>query len=222
MKNHVSTKTLLLAAAFAFGLGSAAMAADDTTPPAPVAKAPPAQTDNGHGLLGQNYAGLSYGYLDLHGTSVSARGYGFTINQNLSESFDALLEYTDQNSSKLAGGRINQRMFDLGVRAFTTTRGFKPYVEAGLGWEWAKAPLGYKANSPAYFVGTGVEFQVAHDLSVTPFVRYTDATKHSIGHEVDYGVKANYWLSEHVGLTAAISRDNSRDMQYSLGVSFRY
>ena len=216
MRNHVSTKTLILAAACALGLSSAALAAEDAAPvSAPVVTI-------GRGLLGESYSAMSYRYIDLHGTSADAHAFDFTLNQNVSEGFDVLLDYTYKNSEALAGGHANQRMFDLGVRAFTNTRGFKPYVEAGLGWQWAKAPLGYRANSPAYFLGTGVEFQMARDLALTPFVRYTDATKHGIGHEVDCGIKANYWLGEHVGIMTSISRDNSRDMRYGLGLTFRY
>ena len=216
MNNHASIKTLILTAAFALGLSSAALAAEDAGP----ASAPVATS--GRGLLGESYSALSYRYIDLHGTSADAHAYDLTLNQNVSEGFDVLLDYTYKNAEALAGGHANQRMFDLGVRAFTSTRGFKPYVEAGLGWEWAKVPHGYRANSPAYFLGTGVEFQVARDLALTPFVRYTDATKHGIGHEVDYGIKANYWLGEHAGIMASVSRDNSRDMQYGIGLTFRY
>ena len=219
MKNHVSTKTLVLIAC-TLGLSAAAFASEDAAT-LPVASATTAQTD-GHGLLGQNYATLGYSYVDYHGTILNGHSFDFGLNQNLTEGVDAILGCGYLSTDKVNGGGASAQAIDMGVRAFTAIGGLKPYVAAGLGWEWAKAPLGYRANYATYFLSTGAEFQVARDFSVTPFVSYADATKRSVGRRVDYGVKVNYWISEHVGLTAAISRDNSRDMQYNFGVSFRY
>lgn len=217
MNKNITIKTLMLAAAVSLGLAVAARAADVNGTQVPVPS-----TGSGHGMLGQSYAALGYSYHDLEGTSLNAHSYNFSVNQAVSDSFDATLEFKDAFSSRIAGGRISERFINAGVRAYTTTRGFKPYVEAGLGWVWQKAPLGLHDNSFAYYLGTGVEFQVAQDFSVTPFVRYLDATKRSFDHEWDYGVKANYWLNERVGLTAAVIRDNSRDMEYNFGVTLRY
>jgi len=215
MKNIITLKTLILAAAVSLGLSATALAQDGTQVPNPAA-------GTSHGLLGQSYAIASYSYINNHGTDIDAHAYDFTLNQNVRDGIDALMEYDYTNSESLLGGRDNHRMIDAGVRAYTITHGFKPFVEAGLGWIWEKAPFGYRANSAAYFVGTGAEFQVTKDFSVTPLVRFTDGMKRDINHKVTYGVKANYWLSERVGLTADVLRDNHRDMQYTLGVSLRY
>ena len=38
----------------------------------------------------------------------------------------------------------------------------------------------------------------------------------------EFRVKAKYWLSEKLSLTAKISRDDSQNMEYGLGVNFRF
>jgi opacity protein-like surface antigen len=217
MNKSTTIKTLILAAAVSLGLAVAARAADDNGTQVPV----PA-TSAGRGLLGQNYANLGFSYHELKGAPVDAKSFNLDLNQAVSEGFDAQLAINELWSNKFAGGRLSQRIIDGGVRVYTMTRGFKPYVEAGAGWVWQKAPLGLRENSFAYYLGTGVEFQPTADLSVTPFVRFLDATKRSFDHEWDYGIKANYWLNDNVGLSAAVIRDNSRDMEYNLGLTIRY
>jgi opacity protein-like surface antigen len=217
MNKSKTLQTLILAAAVSLGLAVAVRAADDNGTQVPVPAA-----GSGHGLLGQNYANLGFSYHDLKDAPVDGHAFNFDLNQSVTEGVDARLGFSELYTNKIAGGRISQRLIDAGVRTYTTTRGFKPYVEAGLGWVWQKAPLGLREHSLAYYLGAGAEFQVATDLSVTPFVRYLDATKRSFDHQWDYGIKANYWLNETVGLTAAVIRDNSRDMEYNLGVTLRY
>lgn len=215
MKNVTSFKTLILAGAVALGLATAAVAGEG-----PAAASAPVSP--GRGLLGQNYVNLSYSFVDLQGTSLDAHSFGFELHQNVQEGIDTLLEYNYLRSEPFAGGHITQDSLVAGGRAFTSFHGFKPYAEAGLGWVWQRAPLGFSDNSFAYFAGVGAEFQVAPDVSVTPFVRYLDGTKSSFDHEWDYGVRANWWATEKIGLTAGVIRDNSRNMEYNIGVNYRY
>lgn len=215
MKNDTSIKTLILAGALALGLATTAVASDDPA-------AASASASAGRGLLGQSYVNLGYGFHDLQGTGIDAQGFNLNLNQNVQEGVDTLLEYNYLRSDSFAGGRITQNALVAGGRIYSLFHGFKPYAEAGLGWVWLRAPLGLSDNSFAYFLGVGAEFQVSPDVTVAPFVRYLDATADSFDHEWDYGVRANYWVTEKVGLTAAVIRDNSRNMEYNIGVNYRF
>ncbi|MBI2518115.1 MAG: porin family protein [Opitutae bacterium] len=215
MKNVTSFKTLILAGAVALGFATAAVAGEG-----PAEASAPAVT--GRGLLGQSYVNLGYSFVDLQGTGIDAQGVNFELNQNVREGVDTLLSYNYLRSDSFAGGRIKQNTLVAGGRFYTSFRGFKPYAEAGLGWTWLRAPLGFSDDSFTYFAGVGAEFQVTPDVTVTPFIRYIDATTDSVDHEWNYGVRANWWATEKIGLTAAVIRDNSRNMEYNIGVNYRF
>jgi len=219
MKNVLMFRNLLPAAALALGLAVPAFAGDD---PATPAAAPAVASTGGHGLLGQNYASLGYVYTDISDTSVNASGYKFALNQGVRDGLDTLLEYDYLRSDETGFGRASQQILDAGVRGYVNYGGLKPYAEAGVGWAWLHAPAGARENSFVWFAGVGAELQAAPDFSITPFVRFSYANSFTNHQQWDYGVKANYWVTEHVGLMATLSRDNSRDMSYGAGVNFRF
>jgi len=218
MKNVLSFKTLTLAAALSLGLTAPAFAGDDSAAPAPA----PAPALNGHGLLGETYLNLGYSYTDLTDTSVNASTYSFALNQGVREGLDTLLEYSYSQSENTGFGRIDQQVFDVGARAFTVFNGLKPYAEAGLGGVWVKTPVLSHQHSFMWFLGVGVEIQATPDLTITPFVRHSYANSIDDYKQWNYGVRGNYWLTERVGLTATLARDNDRDTSYGIGINFRY
>jgi hypothetical protein len=218
MKHFISLKTLILAIALPLGLAASAFAGDDTAAPAPVAT--PAAV--GHGLLGQTYLNLGYSYTDIANTSVNASTYNLAVNQGVREGLDTFLEYSYAQSENTGFGRIDQQIFDVGARAFTNFNGLKPYAEAGLGGVWLKSPAVSHERSFLWFVGVGAEIQAATDLTFTPFVRLSYANSVDDHKVWDYGVRGNYWLTERLALTATLSRDNSRDTSYGIGVNLRY
>jgi opacity protein-like surface antigen len=219
MNNVTSLKSLALATALALGLASQAFAGDEPGANAPAnAPLPPLS----HGLLGQTYASLGYSYSRLDSSPVNANALEFAMNQGISTGFDTLLEYTGTRSDDTGVGRLTEQTLEVGARAYTNYNGIKPYAEAGLGWTWLRAPLGLSDNSFVWFAGVGAEFQATSELTVTPVVRYSDATSYHSGSTWDFGVKANYWLSEKLGLTGKIMRNDSGDMTYGVGINFRY
>ena len=219
MNYQTSFKSLLLAAACAASLTAPGFAADD-----PVATTAPAGTDNvsTHGVLGQNLANLGFSFVDLHNTSVNATAYNLTLNQGIQTGLDTLFEYNYQRSDDTGVGRLSEQKVNFGARAYTNYRGFKPFVDGGIGWTWLKAPLGLDNNSFFLFASVGAEYQATPDLTITPAVRYWYATKNSVGDVWEFSVKANYWLTEKLALTAKISRDDDQTTSFGLGVNYRF
>lgn len=215
MKNVPSFKTFVLAAAVSLGLASASFAQSANVAVPNPADAKPT------GLLGQNYATLGYGYVDLDNTGIHASRFSLAGNQSLREGLDGILEYGYTRSSKFAGTRITQHDLMAGARAYMTAGGIKPYVEAGIGWVWQKA-AGASEDSFAWGAGVGAEIEVASAVTVTPYVRYEDITKGSDNESWNYGVKGNYWLSSRVGLQLGVERDDDKNMTYSAGVNVRF
>jgi hypothetical protein len=215
MKNVLSFQTLFVAAALSLGCAAPAFAGDD-----PVAPAAPAA--EGHGVLGQNYINLGYHYTDIADTGINAHGLSLTMNQGVRDGLDTLLEYNYLRSDETGFGHATQQIIDVGARAYMSYRGVKPFAEAGLGWAWLRVPAAGRESSFLWFAGVGVEVQATPDLTFMPFVRLNYATSLADHKQWDYGVRSNYWLTERVGLTASLSRDNSRDMTYGIGVNIRY
>ncbi|MBA4136823.1 MAG: hypothetical protein C0518_05855 [Opitutus sp.] len=215
MKNYISLKSFLLAAAASLGLATSAFA--QTTVPAtelaPVTRA--------SGLLGQNYASLSYGFVDLDDTGIDASSYTIAFNQAVRDGLDSMLEYDYTRSDRIFGSRLTQHSLLLGARAYTNYNGIKPYAEVGVGWVWQKFG-GTSDNSFAWGVGVGAEFELASAFTVTPFVRYTDITEGSDNGAFEFGAKANYWLNEKFSVMGGVSRDDDSNMTYRVGVNYRY
>ncbi len=217
--NYVTSyKSLLLAAACAAGLTAPAFAADAPV----VATAAPATEQSTHGVLGQNLANLGFSYVDLHNSSVNAMAYNLTLNQSIQTGIDTLFEYNYLRSEDTGAGRLIEQKVDFGGRAYTNFNGFKPFVDGGIGWFWQKKPLAIKDNSFLLFASVGAEFQAAPDLTITPAVRYWCTTKNSANDVWEFSVKANYWVTEKLAITAKISRDDNQNMGYGLGLNFRF
>lgn len=214
-------KIILLAAAL--GLASSALAQGAAgSAAAPAASAADSVPDTGRGLLGQSYVNLGYTYTDLHQSSVNYQGLNFDYNQPLNTGFDLNLNLGNARSSEYFGSRARQQTIGASAVAFTPGLSWgRPYVSVSGGWVWTKI-AGVSDNSFLYGLQTGVEFQATKELSITPFVGYTDATSMRIDNKWGYGVKANYWLTSQWGVTAGIGRDNQVNTSYSIGTTFRF
>lgn len=216
MKQKITLKSLLLVGAVSLGLAASVRASEGPTTASAAPSAPSL------GLLGQTYAGLSYSYLHLDSSPVNADNYGFEYNQPLNTGFDAVFNYDWTQPGLLAGDRAHEQNLSAALRAFSTSLTWgKPYIEAGVGYDWMKF-AGAKDHSYNWIAGTGIEFQATKDLTITPFVRCTRATGYSDHDLVVYGVKANYWVTKQLAVTAGIDRNDSQDMSYRIGMNVRF
>jgi outer membrane protein W len=214
MTKKITTRTLLLAAAL--GL------AGSTYAQGTAASAPTPAAETGKGLLGQSYVNLGYSYTDMHQSSVNYQGLNFEYNQPLNTGFDLNLSVGDAWSSKFSGTRARQQTVGASAIAFTPGLSWgRPYIGVGAGWIWTNN-AGVHDNSFLYGLQAGVEFQATKELSITPYVSYTDASSLRVNNKWGYGVKANYWLTDQWGLTAGIGRDNQVNTGYSVGTTFRF
>jgi len=212
--NKKILRTVLLSAAL-LGLGAAARADDP-------ALAKPVPVSGTMGLLGQTYAGLTYTYLNLSDSPVNADGLSFQLNQSLSAGLDSVLSYDWNQSGLVAGSRLNQQTLGGALRAFSTAQPWgKPYVEAGLGYSWTKF-AGAPDNSLVWELGTGVEFQAAPAVTVTPYIKYQDARDLAGGSTWNFGVKGNYWVNSQWAITVGLSYADSHDTGFTVGTNFRF
>jgi hypothetical protein len=219
MTPKTSVKTLILAAAATLGLVTfaAAQAAN-------VAPANPAAS-TAKGLLGQTYSGVTFDYLQLKdGPPSAARGFTVTYNQVMNDGFDGTINY-QLTRAQANGDHYTRNRLDFDLTGFSTSTAFgKPFVVAGAGWEWNRG-FGVSENSFTYLVGTGIEFQAAPPVAVTPYINFVRATGFN-KNETEYGVKASYRITSQWSAVAKIQYNDithePNNTQYSLGVNFHF
>jgi len=216
MKQNNLLKNLLISAAAALSLAAFARADVplDEQPPEPTTAA-------GQGLLGQQYASLTYSHIDLD-APVNADNYSFGLNQPLNTGLDAVFGYDWTQAGLFAGDRLKQQSITAGLRAFSNAFAWgKPYVEAGGGYAWQRG-YGTSDNSFVWGVGVGAEFQLAPAVTLTPFVKYADAPDLGSDGTFTYGVKANYWVESQWSIMGGISRDDDQNTSFTIGTNFRF
>ena len=214
-QNHI-LKNLVISAAAAFSLAVFARA------DVPLDQEPlEATTPVGQGLLGQQYASLTYSYIDLD-APVHADNFSFGFNQPLNTGLDAVFSYDWTQTGLLAGDRLNQQSVTAGLRAFSNAFAWgKPYVEAGGGYAWQRG-YGTSDNSFVWSVAVGAELQLAPAVTVTPFVRYADAPDLAGSGVFNFGVKANYWVDSQWAVMAGVERDDDQNTSFTIGTNFRF
>ena len=217
MNQKTKLVSLISAAAASLGL---ALSASAQTATAEV----PASFGNGAALLGSGYTSVAYRYTDLdNGPPSALRGAVLTFNQPLQAGLDFTLSY-DWARASADPIRLTNQDLNAGVTAFSKLEWGKPYVQALAGWEWRRG-AGFTGNSFAYTLGTGMEFQAASELALTPYINFVRAT-HFSQNEVDYGVKATYRITRQWGVTAGYEYDavqHAKDRNvYTLGVNYHY
>lgn len=219
MTNQTKIKSLILAAAISLGLTAGAFA-QNTGASVPT----PAKADLSGGQLGAAYAGGSLDYINLQdGPPSAARGFTFTVNEPLNAGFDAKFSYAFAKASAFG---VSARQQDLlgSLVAFSSNSWGRSYVEAGAGWSWVKGGS-FSENSFAFLVGTGVEFQAAPALTITPYLNFLRQTGFN-SNQYDLGVKASYRLTKEWDLTARVQhefvRHDSDATLFSIGANYRY
>lgn len=218
MKNSPTIKALMLATALALGLG-ATVRADDSPAAQPAADASAAGNLS---LLGQTYGTLTYSYINLDETSTHADSYTFEVNQPLTFGIDGVFAYDFTQSGVIAGSRVKQHTLSAALRAFSTSYNWgKPYVEAGVGYAWARY-AGSRDNSFVWEVAAGAEFQLSPRATVTPYVQYVDAPDLAGSGVWNFGVRGSYWIDSSWAVTAGFEVDDEQNNAFTVGTNFRF
>ncbi len=220
MKQNTTLKYLLLTGAAALALAGTARAGGlpESTPLE-------STTPVHQGLLGQQYASLTYSYVNLDHSSANADNFDFAFSQPLNTGLDAVFAYDWTQNGLLVGNRLNTQSVTAGLRAFSNAYPWgKPYVEAGVGYAWQRETPAGKDNSVLWQAAIGAEFQVAPAFTVTPYLQYTDTPSlaGNNGGTWKYGVKANYWVDSQWAVTAGIARDDNQNNLFTVGTNFRF
>jgi len=238
----MTIKNLTLLSAFALGAPLFAAAQAEPTTPAPMpatsalTPAPdPGSVDPGPGLIGTNYAELSYGYQHYHDSPTSLHDYEFFSNTAAYRTgivgFDGdfLYEHTNADDDGFSDRRDQ---LEMGGTGFLTEIWGKPFLSADAGMAWEHVG-GFSRKGFVYDLQSGVEFEVLGSLAITPFIGYEALPKlynhvptvaDFPDHAFEYGVKETYRLTRNwkASLTETLDQYSSRDWGLRGGVSYRF
>jgi hypothetical protein len=230
MKKIKIEKTLLVAA-LALGLAASASAQSTEAMSAAPATAP----DSYNGLVGANYAELSFGYLKEEATPDLFHDYQFVYNEPVKASggvgFDANFTY-DYMTGGAWGYHDYRNEALLGATAYLQEGWGKPFVTADVGWALQQSADRVE-NSYAYALTAGAEFQLTGRLVLTPFLEYEAEPRLrqdnlSVADLPDYvfnyAAKATYRVSQDwsVSLTAELDQHSASDLGLRAGASYHF
>jgi hypothetical protein len=220
-------ESTLLAAVLAVGLAASASAQ--------TSQANASAPDSYNGLIGANYTSLSLGYLKEDSTPDLFHDYQFLMNQAVRAAgpfgFDANFSY-DYMTGGAWGYHDYRNTALIGTTAYLPESWGKPFLTADIGWALQQAG-DIVADSFAYSLETGVEFQVTGRLVLTPFASYEAAPRLRQNNPsvvdipdfvFDYGAMATYRLTHDwsATLSAALDQHRSSDLGLRGGFSYHY
>jgi hypothetical protein len=214
MKTPSSLKSLRLVPGIALALVS-------------FASAQPAMTavsrDSSHGLLGQTYTGVGFGYVHHVEAPPRARHrYGFVSSRpllELGETTDAAFRY-DYTRSSASGERRHRHDVAVGFTRYVENALTKPFLRADAGYAMRKEE-GRTRNSFAYVAGAGVEVAVAPWLALTPYANFHHAPSLDSG-RWQFGATASHRFNRAWSSTLGVQMDTKHNLEYAVGLQRRF
>jgi opacity protein-like surface antigen len=225
MKRKTYMKTaLILAASLGLALSASAQSSANTpatTPPTDISTANP--NSGNYGLLGQDYAGVMFGYMHhIDGPPSVVHRYGFLANRPVAPTHsgvnvDALFKYAYTTGTD-SGLHAWQHDMLIGGVGYLNSGGIRPFLEGDVGWAWSNnnLPGETKNDSFSYLIGGGAEFQIARQWVLTPFAHYQERP-HFDTHVWSYGAQTSFRLAREWSTTFAAEIDEHHNIEYRVG-----
>lgn len=179
-----------------------------------------------NGVLGENYAELSYGLQDIRHISPNFNVVSVDGNAAITRHLDL----GGGISTGWIGGTVDGHANTLSgvATAYTTWRRAKPFVSAGLGYQW----LSMRGATDAWLWGStiGVELPAIENVLVlTPRIGYADDFRRSgrSAQQWTFETEANCWLTRSTALFASVGYAEARRSPFDswtgrIGVRMRY
>lgn len=178
------------------------------------------------GRLGQRYVGTSYGIADYQGLPEEFHDASIGVNLPVTKALDVDFGYGYQWLRNNPVD-VSAHSVDAGATFYTTKRGMKPFVSASLAYLWSEysyAGSSFKDDEGFFGISLGLEAPVG-PIVLTPSISYSDSFSDN-DPSYSYGIDAHYWLTQKIGLRAALSySDYDGDLEslnYRVGVRVKF
>ncbi|MBL9189066.1 MAG: hypothetical protein JNK23_16395 [Opitutaceae bacterium] len=179
------------------------------------------------GLLGAQYTELEFGVQDIK--RISNNAYSLTASANTAVVAGKLDGGASYSYSRI-GGAVRGHSNTIGgyFTAYAPLNGVKPFVSAGLGWEWSSYRFVGSDDQALWGGAVGVEIP-AGVVTITPRISYADDFEGSrkSSQAWTYAVEANHWFNKSTAVFASIGKsDVTRSpidsWNYSIGLRARF
>jgi hypothetical protein len=191
---NLTKKTILALGVFAAGVSYGQTAADGRP----------------QGLLGARYTEINFGLQDIRHYADHAYGVGAEANNPV---IPGVLDAGAAYSYSWVRGAIKGHANTIGAfaKAYAPLNGVKPFVGAGLGYQWTSVRFAGSDEQALWGLSTGVEIP-AGAVTVTPRISYADdfeGTRNS-SQEWTFAVEANYWFSKTSAVFGSVGKTDVR------------
>jgi hypothetical protein len=179
------------------------------------------------GLLGAQYTELEFGVQDIKHLSPNA--YSLTASANTALVAGQLDGGASYSYSRI-GGAVRGHSNTIGgyFTGYAPMNGVKPFVTAGLGWEWSSYRFVGSDDRALWGGAVGVEIP-AGVVTITPRIAYADDFEGSrkSGQAWTYEVEANHWFSKTTAVFASLGKTDVRhspndSWNYAIGLRARF
>jgi hypothetical protein len=175
------------------------------------------------GLLGQSYSEVNFGVSDIKNVSRDLYSVGVSANVPATAYLDLGAGYT----YGWMRGTGHANTIGATATAYKSFNGVKPFVGAGLGYQWTQVG-GTSDDSSIWGLSAGVEIPVGV-VTITPEIVYADDFRNSTEstQQVSYGVEANYWVTKTVSVFGGVAYSDVRNSSidswdYTVGARFKF
>jgi hypothetical protein len=175
------------------------------------------------GLLGKRHIGVSLATTDFRNSNVnnavtSEVFADIPVNQHISVGGGYSLSRLSDNGFT---GYWNDLFTD--VTAYTTINGFKPFVDAGIGYSMFNLSgngISTDDQNGFYGAGAGVELPITKALSVALRTGFSDTMTSGAKLFWHHSIHSAYWVSPRVAATGTVSFNESVSITYAVGARF--
>ena len=182
---------------------------------------------NAAGLLGQRYAEVNFGVQDIKHFSQNGYSLGAAVNTRvIANTLDVGASY----DYSWIGGSLRGHANTIGgyATAYAPLSGVKPFVGAGVGWQWSSNRFVGSDDQGLWALTAGVEIPVGA-VTLTPRIAYADDFEISrdSSQQWTYSVEANYWLNAKTAVYGSVGRSDVRQSSfdswnYQVGLRFKF
>lgn len=176
------------------------------------------------GVLGQSYSEVHFGASDI--THITKDQYGLGVLANVP--FTPYLDVNAGYDYAWLNGTGHVNSVNASAIVHTTFRGVKPFVGAGLGYDWQRWIGGGKDDLTTWGLTAGVEIPVSA-VTITPRINFADDFRDSASssQQTTYAVEANYWLNKSWGVFGSVgytdvNRSSFDAWDYGVGARFKF
>ena len=205
---NLSKKTILALGVLVAGVSFAQTTQTGTTPV---------------GLLGQSFSEIHVGASDIKNFSKDQYGLGVAANVPVTPYLDLGAGY-DYGWIRGIG---HANTVNGTATAYTTFNGVKPFVSAGLGYQWTRA-YGNSDDQGIWGGAVGVEIPVA-SFTLTPRIAYVDdfEAPRKSSQQTTYEVEGNLWVTKTAAVFASVgytdvNRTSDDSWNYTVGARFKF